>query len=40
MLATLLRGGFISECYVPSSETIDLGSSVRFRANLVRERTG
>jgi transposase len=39
MLATLLRGGFVAECYVPSSETIDLRELVRFRANLVRERT-
>ena len=39
MLATLLRGGFVAECYVPSNETIDLRELVRFRANLVRERT-
>ena len=39
MLATLLRGGFVAECYVPSGETIDLRELVRFRANLVRERT-
>jgi transposase len=30
MLATLLRGGFVAECYVPSSKTIDLRELVRF----------
>jgi transposase len=39
MLATLLRGGFLAECYVPPRETIDLRELVRYRANLVRERT-
>ena len=39
MLATLLRGGFVAECYVPPKETIELRELVRFRANLVRERT-
>lgn len=39
MLATLLRGGFVAECYVPPKETIELRELVRYRANLVRERT-
>jgi transposase len=39
MLATLLRGGFVAECYVPSNETIEFRELVRYRANLVRERT-
>jgi transposase len=39
MLATLLRGNFVAECYVPPEETIELRELVRFRANLVRERT-
>lgn len=39
MLATLLRGGFVAECYVPSKETMALKELVRYRANLVRERT-
>jgi transposase len=38
-LANLLRGGWAAECYVPSKETIELRELVRFRANLVRERT-
>jgi transposase len=39
MLATLLRGGFLAECYVPPREIIDFRELVRYRANLVRERT-
>jgi len=39
MLATLLRGGFLAESYVPPSEIIELRELVRHRANLVRERT-
>jgi transposase len=39
MLATLLRGGFLAESYVPPREIIDLRELVRHRANLVRERT-
>ena len=39
MLATLLRGGFLAESYVPPRETIDCRELVRHRANLVRERT-
>ena len=39
MLATLLRGGFLAECYVPPRETMDCRELVRHRANLVRERT-
>jgi len=39
MLATLLRGGFVAECYVPSDETMRFRELVRYRANLVRERT-
>jgi transposase len=39
MLATLLRGGFLAESYVPPRETIDLRELVRHRANLMRERT-
>src|SRR2546425_12305296 len=39
MLATLLRGGFMAECYVPSRETMEFRELVRYRANLVRQRT-
>lgn len=39
MLATLLRGGFVAECYVPSKETMEFRELVRYRANLVRDRT-
>ena len=38
-LANLLRGGWAAECYVPSKETIEFRELVRFRANLVRQRT-
>ena len=39
MLVTLLRGGFVAECYVPSKETMEFRELVRYRANLVRQRT-
>jgi transposase len=38
-LANLLRGGWAAGCYVPSEETMEFRELVRFRANLVRERT-
>jgi transposase len=38
-LANLLRGGWAAECYVPSKETMEFRELVRFRTNLVRERT-
>ncbi len=38
-LANLLRGGWAAECYLPSKETMEFRELVRFRANLVRERT-
>jgi len=38
-LANLLRGGWAAECYVPSRETMEFRELVRFRANLVRQRT-
>lgn len=38
MLANLLRGGYIAECYVPSRRVIELRGLVRYRANLVRIR--
>jgi len=38
-LANLLRGGWAAECYVPSEQTMEFRELVRFRANLVRERT-
>ena len=39
MLATLLRGGFVAECYVPPKETMEFREPVRYRAYLVRQRT-
>ena len=39
MLANLLRGGYIPECYVPPRETMELRELVRYRARLVRVRT-
>lgn len=39
MLATLLRGGFVAECYVPPKETMEFRELVRYRTTLVRERT-
>ena len=38
-LASLLRGGFISECYVPNKKTMELRELVRHRIALVRMRT-
>lgn len=38
MLANLLRGGYIAECYVPSRRVMSLRELVRYRANLVRIR--
>jgi transposase len=38
-LANLLRGGWTAECYVPSKMTMEFRELVRFRANLVRQRT-
>jgi len=38
MLADLLRGGFIPECYIPSPRMMELKELVRYRANLVRLR--
>jgi len=40
MLADLLRGGFIPECYIPSPRMMELKELVRYRANLVRIRSG
>lgn len=39
MLANLLRGGYIAECYVPSRRIMNLRELVRYRANLVRIRS-
>jgi transposase len=39
VLANLLRGGWATECYVPSKETMEFRELVRYRANLVRQRT-
>jgi len=38
-LANLLRGGYISECYVPDKRIIELRELVRHRSALVRMRT-
>ena len=38
-LANLLRGGYITECYVPDRRIMDLRELVRHRAALVRMRT-
>ena len=38
-LAGLLRGGFISECYVPNKKIMELRELVRHRIALVRMRT-
>ena len=38
-LASLLRGGYISECYVPNKKTMELRELVRHRIALVRMRT-
>lgn len=37
-LANLLRGGYISECYIPPRRIMDLREMVRYRASLVRMR--
>ena len=39
VLADLLRGGYIAECYVPDDVTMELRELVRYRADLVRGRT-
>ena len=39
VLAYLLRGGLVAECYVPPKELRDLRALVRHRARLVRTRT-
>ena len=38
-LANLLRGGYISECYVPDKRIIELREIVRHRGALIRMRT-
>jgi transposase len=38
-LANLLRGGYIAESYIPPVRIMELKELVRFRANLVRQRT-
>jgi transposase len=38
-LASLLRAGYIAECYVPDRSVIDLRELVRHRFALVRMRT-
>jgi transposase len=40
MLANLLRGGYIAESFVPSRRIMSLRELVRYRANLIRMRTG
>ncbi|MEM2759928.1 MAG: transposase [Nitrososphaerales archaeon] len=39
ILADLLRGGYIAECYVPDATVMELRELVRYRADLVRART-
>jgi transposase len=39
ILADLLRGGYIAECYIPSATVMELRELVRYRADLVRART-
>lgn len=39
VLADLLRGGYIAQCYVPDRRIMDLRDLVRHRAFLVRTRT-
>ncbi len=39
VLADLLRGEYIAECYIPDSNTMELRELVRYRADLVRART-
>jgi len=38
MLANLLRGDYIAECYVPSRHLMGFRKLVRYRANLIRLR--
>jgi transposase len=38
-LANLLRGGYIPESYIPPARIMELRELVRYRANLVRQRT-
>lgn len=38
-LANLLRGGYIAESYIPPPKIMELKELVRYRANLVRQRT-
>ncbi len=40
ILADMLRGGYIASCHVPDSKTIDNRKLVRYRATLVKNRTG
>lgn len=39
VLADLLRGGYISGCYVPNELTVEERQLVRYRDGIVRERT-
>jgi transposase len=39
VLADLLRGGYIAECYIPDGSIMELRELVRYRADLVRART-
>lgn len=39
ILADLLRGGYIAECYIPDATIMELRELVRYRADLVRART-
>lgn len=39
ILANLLRGGYIAECYVPDDRIMQLRELVRYRADLVKGRT-
>lgn len=38
-LANLLRGGYIAESYIPPGRIMELRELVRYRTNLVRQRT-
>lgn len=39
ILADLLRGGYIAECYIPDEKTVGMRHLVRYRDRMVRERT-
>ena len=39
VLAEMLRGGYISTCYVPSANTVSDRQLVRYRVRMTRERT-